>query len=78
MISNANEQPLHRHPTFHADVDGFFICPIQASIEEVMHVQILAVTGTIPMPLLHQGAISEQCPTQIVISFSLHFLLRCS
>ena len=38
--------------TFYVDVYEYLTCPIWASIEEVMHVQTLAITGATPKPLL--------------------------
>ena len=37
-----------------------------------MHVQTLAVLGTIPRPLLYQGVVLRQRPTQIAITPSSH------
>ena len=56
---------------FHVDADGPFTCPIQASTEEIMLVQTLAILGTTPIPLLSQSDLPEQCPSQIAISPSL-------
>ena len=71
---DTNNQPL----TFHLDVDRLFTYPIWASVEEVMHVQTLAIPGAIPRPLGYQGAISGQRPTQIAIFPSSHFQLKWS
>ena len=63
--------------TFYINADGLIICLIWASIEEVMHVQTLAISGATPRPLLYQGAVPRQRPTQIAISLSSHLKLRC-
>ena len=62
----------------HLDANGLLTCPIWASIEEVMHVQTLTVPGATPRPLMYQGDVSGQRPTQIALSPSLHLRLRCS
>ena len=61
----------------HVDADGLLTCPIWANIEEFMHVQTLPVPGANPQPLLYQGAVLGQRPTQITITPSLHLGLRC-
>ena len=54
------------------DGKGLLISLIQESIEEVMHVLTFAVLGATPKSMLFQGVVPRQCPTQIVISPSLH------
>ena len=43
-----------------------------------MPVQTLAVPGATPRPLLYQGSVPGQRPTQIAITPSSHLWLRCS
>jgi hypothetical protein len=54
--------------TFYVDVDGHLTCPIRERIEEIMHVQISAVSRAILKPILFQGIVSGQRPTQVGIS----------
>ena len=63
---------------FHVDADGPLNCYIRASIEDIMHVQTLGVPGAAPKPLLYQGIVPRQRPTQIAISPSSHLQLKCS
>ena len=58
--------------------NGFLTCSIWASIEEVMPVQTLTVPGATPRPLLYQGVVRRQHPTEIAITPSSHLRLRCS
>ena len=63
---------------FHIHANELLFCPIQTSIKEVVHVQTLVVPGGTPRPLLYQGVVLGQRPTQIAISIRLHLQLRCS
>ena len=51
--------------TFHLDADGFLTFPIQASIEEVVHVQTLRVPWATPKPLLNQGDVLDNAPLKL-------------
>ena len=61
---------------FHVDANALLSCPIYASIEEVMHVHTLVVPRATPMPLLYQGTVQGQRPTQIATSPSSHPLIE--
>ena len=78
MIFDGNILTISSSFTFHVDADGLLTCPIRASIEEVVPIHTLAVPEATPRPLLYQGAVPEQRPTQIAISPSSHLRLGCS
>jgi hypothetical protein len=46
----------------HINVDGLLICPSFASIDEVMLVQISAISGATPRPLLFHDSGSFYLP----------------
>ena len=64
--------------TFYVDTDGLLICPNQASLKKNPHVGTLAIMGATPRPLLYQGDVPGERPSQIAISLSSHLPLRCS
>ena len=41
------------------DANAFVCCPIRAKIEEIMHVSILAVSGTTPKLVMFQGVVPK-------------------
>lgn len=57
--------------------DATTIGIIWASIQEVMHVQSLAVLGFTPISLFHHGVFAGQHPIQIAIYPSSQLQLRC-
>jgi hypothetical protein len=63
--------------TFHVNVDRYLTFPIRAIIEDVMIVWTFAVSLATLRPLLFQGVVSGQHPTQIGISLSSHLQMKC-
>ena len=78
MIFDAHMQPLHPHLSFMKILTDSSFAPFGQVSRKLCFFKPWQSREPLPRPLLCQGVVSGQCPTQIAISLSSHLQLRCS